>query len=123
MNSKTPRAKSARAERIEAILADTRSETDALSAWRTYLKKKLHFPFVAKLERQPGLKPLVGGAIVQVIGLAGEAPGEARILAKVMDGQRSISIPLEQLTPHEDDAGQAQAISDWRYWRSSLSAG
>jgi len=119
---KVLRAKSARAERIEAILADTRSEADALSAWRTHLKRALRFPFVAKLEGHSGVKPLAGGAFVQVIGLASEAPGDARILAKVMDGQKSISIPLEQLALREDDAEQAQPMSDWRYWRSSFAA-
>lgn len=90
---------------------------DVSSAWRNYVAGNTAFPFNAKYLALNGIQPFCGSARVMVIGLAKDDECVTGLQAKVMDGQRSVLVPLELLLP-ADDADQMQPVLDWHYWVS-----
>lgn len=90
---------------------------DVSSAWRNYVAGNTTFPFNAKYLTLNGFQPFCGSARVMVVGLAKDEECANGLQARVMDGQRSVRVPLELLLP-ADDADQIQPVLDWHYWVS-----
>lgn len=115
------KGKSARQERISSILFGASTRRLQYAAWQRHLASRMSFPFTARYGPHPGVKPFCDGAMLHVIGLAKPAQRSEGVLAKVMDGQRSVLVPLELLAPRNADSGTSEAVADWRYWRSKNS--
>jgi hypothetical protein len=115
----TSASKSARHERIDSILAGAVTPESQLAAWYRHLHSNLRFPFTVTYGPSRGVAPFCGGAILEVFGLAPFEQSNRGVCAKVRDGQKSVALPLESLTPRDADLASTEAINDWQYWRSS----
>ena len=77
---------------------------------------KLRFPFHARCIVFNVASPLKQGEIVEVIRMAPEevCSGEMMVLIRWQD--RTMAVPLSQLSATETDEATVEAIADWHYW-------
>ena len=119
MGSKHCRAsrEAARDERIEAhVIQSARIlGVGVATAWRKYLDANTTFPFVATWTGA-GTAPFVTGAKLLVVGFGKDEGDERSLRAKVMDGQKSVQVPLALLVPEDTQADALDAVRDWHYW-------
>lgn len=108
---------SVREDRIaEKVHAKDATEVEGTKSWRRYVTQSVSFPFSATYTEHNTSKPLCSGARVQVIGLGGEEQCAEGLVAKVMDGQSSVLVPLELLSPSPEQGAAVEAVLDWHYW-------
>jgi hypothetical protein len=111
--SKAPYRTSRNAARDARIQAEVGAPLDSCSAWFAYVGRSTTFPFAATYAVSSSRGALSPGSIVQVIGLSQGQPDAPCLLAKVISGHNSITLPLEHLEPY---GVEAQAVLDWHYW-------
>jgi hypothetical protein len=105
-----------RHDRIAAVLGGATTVASQRSAWLEHLLRTCSFPFVAHCGVSTSAEPLASGGLVQVIGLTSSQRNNAGVLAKVMDGQKSVHVSLERLLPRDAGHAVAEAVADWRSW-------
>ena len=106
-----------REARIEEHVRPSRKTGRELaSSWRAYIQRFTSFPFVATYVSYGSNGPFQPSAVVQVLGLAAEEHCDNTLMARVMDGHRSVLVPLAQLTPVDQVNPSLEATRDWRYW-------
>jgi hypothetical protein len=54
--------------------------------------------------------------IVEVFRMAPEEACSGDMLVLIRWRDRTMAVPLSQLSPTDADEGTAQAIADWHYW-------
>lgn len=113
-----PRAyETTRENRLASFLADAPpGSPEAQEAWVAFLERTLRFPFTGQCRFEWEVNHLTQGDIVSVTGLARNEPRVGHVFVRVMNGQRSIPIPLFQLAPFLADPETKQAVEDWHYW-------
>jgi hypothetical protein len=84
--------------------------------WYYYLENKLRFPFYARSAFSKVMSPLQKGEIVEVVRMAPEDAclGEMQILIRWQN--RTLAVPLSQLSATDADAATVEAIADGHYW-------
>jgi hypothetical protein len=101
------------AVRDARIQAEVGAPLDSCSAWLAYVARSTTFPFAATYVVNNSRGSLSPGSIVQVIGLSHGHSDVPSLLAKVISGHSSITLPLEHLEPY---GVEAEAVLDWHYW-------
>ena len=84
--------------------------------WYYYLEDKLRFPFQAKCITSKVVSPLRKGETVEVRGLASEDSCAHDMLVLIRWHDRTVAVPLSQLTAVASDQSTIEAIGDWHYW-------
>ena len=108
---------SAREERIEnEIVVDAYDETERAISWHCYLDEKLHFPFKAKCAETRKISPLRKKEEVTVSGMAPEDDCMHEMFVEIKWMDRSLAVPLSQLSPVNADDETIEAVEDWHYW-------
>lgn len=114
---KPPPLETAREERIlNGILTGAVTAEDQVRAWRRHFEQNVRFPFSEKCCIEVQGVHLRQGDIVSVIGVASPELGSEDVVVRVISGDKSIRVPLFQLTPYDTDSCTRQAVEDWRYW-------
>jgi hypothetical protein len=106
-----------RENRVSQFVAEASPNSpEARWAWFNFLEQTLRFPFAAQCRFDWDINHFRQGDIVLVIGLARQEPGFSHVFVRVMDGQKSIPVPLFQVAPLKADTSTMQAVEDWHYW-------
>jgi hypothetical protein len=98
------------------IIVDANGPEEQAMGWYYYLEDQLKFPFRAKCDAQRTTSPLRKGQEVEVAGMAPEEECEHEMFVTVSWEQRTLAVPLSQLTPIEAGQATQQAVEDWHYW-------
>jgi len=101
------------ASTVLAIIAD--GGIPATAAWHRHVSTTV-FPFRATYLSTHQTKPFCSSAIVLVVGLASTTDCKDGLLAKVIDGQQTVRVPLELLRPYEETPSEVEPVLDWHYW-------
>ena len=98
------------------IIADAHDAEEQSLGWFNYLEEHLHFPFQAECVAERATSPLRVGEHVNVVGLPSEDVCKHEMFVNIRWQDRSLAVPLTQLTGvHVDDEAE-QAIQDWHTW-------
>jgi hypothetical protein len=118
MTSKKEIAKDpAREERIDdEIIVDAYDEEERYTGWYTYLQETITFPFKAQVIKKSGKSPLHENEIVTVLDMGDFNDYESAMYVQVTWGDRTFSVPLDQLYPIDADERTIEAVEDWHYW-------
>ena len=100
------------------IVVDCYGEYERATGWHCYLDDRLDFPFPALCDQVLPSSPLKEDEEVTVTGMADQNDCFSTMLVQVQWQDRSLSVPLSQLTVDEEDVSEDtfQAIGDWTYW-------
>ena len=99
----------------EAI-ADANGPEEQVMGWYYYLDDKIRFPFQAKCITPKIVSPLRKGETVEVQGMAPEDACSADMLVLIRWHDRTMAVPLSQLSAIDADDSTVEAIGDWHYW-------
>ena len=117
---RAPKRDDEREERIVMeVVVDCYNEHEAWSGWWCYLDGKLKLPFQAECVRVRRGSPLKVGERVTVTGLLDDdeaAHSLAEMQVEIEWQDRTLGVPLAQLTDIEVNDEMAEAIADWHYW-------
>jgi Calcium binding len=83
--------------------------------WYYYLEGKLTFPFHGRCTMSKITSPLVKGETVEVRGLAPQDSCAQDTLVQIRWQDRTMAVPLSQLTAADRDDSTMEAIGDWHY--------
>src|SRR3954447_2495985 len=109
-----------REDRIaDEIIVDAYEPEEQALGWYYYLEGKLQFPFRARCIAERAISFLRPGDEVEVIGMPSEDECEHEMFVTIRWDDRTIAVPLWQLTGANVDPLTEQAISDWHYWVNS----
>ena len=112
-----PKRDPIREERIhEQIIVDAYGAEEQAMGWYYYLEEKIHFPFQAKCIVSKVISPLQTGESVEVRGMAPGDTCSGDMLVLIQWQDRTIAVPLSQLTAIDPDQSTREAIEDWHYW-------
>ena len=108
----------AREERIMMeIVVDAYGPEEQAMGWYSYLEEKLQFPFTARCTADRATSPLRVGDEIEVVDMASAEVCEHEMFVMTRWGQdRTLAVPLAQLTGVNVDQETEQAIGDWHYW-------
>lgn len=113
----------AREERIsDEATVDAYGAEEVAIGWYYYLDDRLHLPFSARCIQERATSPLRVDEVVEVIEMAPADDCERDMLVIVRWTDRTLGVPLAQLSRLEEDAEafgyeeSVEAIGDWRYW-------
>lgn len=103
-------------DRIEnEVLANASDAHEKATAWLSYLKDQLTFPFQAKCIRELATSPLSVGELITVTGL--DTEDYARDISVAINWHGNIlAIPLSQIEGIDVNGDILQGITDWHYW-------
>jgi Calcium binding len=108
---------SVREDRIDnEIIVDAYGPEEQIMGWYYYLEDKIQFPFQAKCIAAKVVSPLRNEETVQVDRMAPEDSCSADMLVLIRWHDRTMAVPLSQLTAINPDQSTAEAIGDWHYW-------
>lgn len=96
----------------EAIVDAYGPEEQAMG-WYYYLEGRIRFPFRARCTAAKVVSPLRRGETVEVLRMAPEDSCEHDMLVVIRWQDRTMAVPLSQLTAVDSDA---EAVADWHYW-------
>lgn len=102
---------------MEAIVDAYDPEERALG-WYYYLEDKIMFPFTADCIAVDKRTPLVSGARVKVLKMAGEDICEHDMFVDISWEGKTFAIPLAQVLPVKADDDTDEAVRDWHYWKA-----
>lgn len=109
----------ARERRIEnEIIVDCYNEEEQAMGWYYTLEERLHVPFRARCIAERTISPLRQGEEVTVTGMAPVEECLHEMFVLVAWHDRTLGVPLAQLTGIEVDDETAEVIADWHYWVS-----
>jgi len=98
------------------IIPDAHDAEEQSLGWFNYLEEHLQFPFQAECVAERATSPLRVGEHVNVVGLPSEDVCKHEMFVNIRWQDRSLAVPLTQLTGvHVDDEAE-QAIQDWHTW-------
>ena len=100
----------------EEIIVDAYGAEEQAMGWYYYLEEKIHFPFQAKCIVSKVISLLQRGESVEVRGMAPEDTCSGDMLVLIQWQDRTIAVPLSQLTAIDRDQSTREAIEDWHYW-------
>jgi hypothetical protein len=111
----------AREQRIQMeIIVDAYGPEEQAAGWYNYLADTLHFPFQARCVAERAISPLRVGDEVEILDMASEEECRHEMFVTTRwDHNRTLAVPLAQLTGIAADAETQEAIEDWRYWVGS----
>ena len=110
----------AREDRIDNdLVVDAYGPLERATGWHSYFKDQLQFPFRARCMSERAISFLRPGDEVEVIGMPSEDECEHEMFVTIRWDDRTIAVPVSQLTGVGVDALTEQAISDWHYWVNS----
>jgi hypothetical protein len=98
------------------IVVDAYGPEEQAMGWYYYLENTLGFPFQARCAASKVVSPLKKGEIVKVIRMATEEACSSDMLVVIRWLDRSMAVPLSQLSAVDADYSNAEAIADWHYW-------
>jgi len=112
-----PRKNSTREERIDnEVVVDAYGPEERTMSWYYYLEDNIRFPFRAKCIVSKVVSPLRKGETVEVLRLAPEEACTGDMLVLIRWHNRSVAVPLSQLTAIDENEPTDEAIGDWHYW-------
>src|SRR5262249_13244897 len=100
----------------EEVVVDAYGPEEQAMGWYYYLDNKIRFPFRAKCVVSKTVSPLRKGETVEVRRMASEDACAIEMLVMVRWQNRSLVVPLSQLTAIDSNDSTAEAIADWHYW-------
>jgi Calcium binding len=98
------------------IIPDAHDAEEQSLGWFSYLEEHLPFPFQAECVAERPTSPLRLGEQVNVVGLPAEDVCEHEMFVSISWQDRSLAVPLAQLTGVDVDEEVEQAIQDWHTW-------
>jgi hypothetical protein len=98
------------------IIPDAHDAEEQSLGWFSYLEEHLPFPFQAECVAERPTSPLRLGEQVNVVGLPAEDVCEHEMFVSISWQDRSLAVPLAQLTGVDVDGEAEQAIQDWHTW-------
>lgn len=101
--------------RDEAIVDAHDSEEQAMG-WYYYLDDRLQFPFEAECKAKRAISPLRVGECMKAVALASAEECGREMFVEVQWQDRTLAIPLSQISPADADDETAEAVEDWHYW-------
>jgi hypothetical protein len=84
--------------------------------WYYYLENKLRFPFQTRCVASNVVSPFKKGEIVKVIRMAPEDACSRDMFVLIRWLDRSMAVPLSQLSALDADDSTVEAIADRHYW-------
>ena len=99
-------------QRIYRVIADAE---DPDEAWHDYLKKRVVFPFEAKVSEPQDKGPLNAGDTIQVLGID-DVDDLYGILVKVSQGRRRFIFPLCDLAATDKKSANYTPVQDYAVW-------
>jgi hypothetical protein len=107
----------AREERIDMeIVADAYDSEERAMGWYYYLDDTISYPFSAECIAIDKRTPLELGERVTVLQMSGENYCEHDMYVDVSWKDKTLTIPLGQLSPLDANEDSIEAIADWHYW-------
>ena len=101
---------------INEIIVDASGPEEQAMGWYYYLDDTLGFSFKAQCIQERSISPLRMGEVVTVTGMAPADECENEMFVMVHWNDRSLAVPLSQLTGVDVDAETEEAMADWSYW-------
>lgn len=112
-----PKRDEKREQRItDEIVVDANGPEEQSLGWSCYLEDVMEFPFKAKCITTKATSPVALGEIVDVVGMAGGDECEHEMHVEIMWMDRTLVVPLAQLSPIDASEKTIEAIEDWHYW-------
>jgi hypothetical protein len=91
------------------------SEEQAMG-WYYHLEKMLGFPFQARCISTKLVSPLKQAEIAEVLRMAQEEVCSSDMIVIIKWQDRTMAVPLSQLTATDADDSTVETIADWHYW-------
>ncbi len=112
---KPPSLNAERDARIALLVRDgAESLAEALDSWYRHFQSTLEFPIAARVRNTvPGAPE----GYVQVVGLEPPQTAAGGLFAKIIDGHRTVRIPVEDLDVTPEVSEAHEAFTDWKYWQ------
>ena len=101
---------------IMEIVVDANGPEEQAMGWYYYLADNLSFPVKARCIIERRTSPLKVGEEIEVVEMASGDDCLHEMFVEVQWSERTLAIPLSQITPLETDDKTQEAIEDWHYW-------
>ena len=101
--------------RDEAVV-DAYGPEERAMGWYYYLEERLRFPFSARCTAKRAISPLHIGERVKVVAMAPEEECQREMFVEIKWRDRTVAVPLSQVSPLDADEDTNEAVEDWHYW-------